>query len=633
MPVAEVPTATTAVSGRRERGHRGDIDGLRAIAILLVVAFHIELPGFPGGFIGVDVFFVISGYLITRNLLREASTNGRIGFLGFWAKRIRRLIPAMFLMLIVVFGLAALVISALDLATVAQEGRAAALYVSNIFYARQATDYFGGDLNQSLFLHTWSLGVEEQFYLLWPLLFGAACLATRRRSTWLRGTLIVGFSITFVASLTLCVALTRSGSPWAFFSLPTRAWEFAAAGLLAAWTIPNRLRHQHLQLALAVAGLALIAIANLTLSASTLYPGLYALLPVGGTILVIIAGDGAATGTNPLSSALSIRPAQWLGRVSYSWYLWHWPLILLAIAWLDRDSRRVTITAALASLGIAAIAHHWFENPLRFSPLLTRSKPRTYAFAAALTTIALLATIGVTGYGDHKIQQTEIAVGDGTSTGANAEQGAGTRTNAKELVAVRASRRIFNCPRPSTSETGIDYCEAGNADSPTTVFLMGDSHTFHWVPAFIQAADELGLRLVVRWRSACPSTNVPVVPPRGNNTPDCIKFQDDTDALLAEFDPQLVVLSNTSGYVVVGGTPAWRDGFHDRISALRDTGENGWRGIGYPVLHQGSNPVPDRGRHRRRVPRSRGPTRSPVTDSRCRRRSGRSPIRSVGSRG
>jgi peptidoglycan/LPS O-acetylase OafA/YrhL len=206
------------------RRFRGDIDGLRAVAIVLVVGYHALIPGFHGGFIGVDVFFVISGFLITRNLLSESTRTGRVALMTFWAKRIRRLVPALALMVVVVVALALIVLPSLDWPSVADQARAALLYVSNLVFARQATDYFGGDISTSLFLHTWSLGVEEQFYLLWPLLVGGACLLVRgRERRLLRPVLIVGFGVTFVVSLSLCVHLTSTGSAFAFFGLPSRA--------------------------------------------------------------------------------------------------------------------------------------------------------------------------------------------------------------------------------------------------------------------------------------------------------------------------------------------------------------------------------------------------------------------------
>jgi peptidoglycan/LPS O-acetylase OafA/YrhL len=555
-------SATTPAGGR----FRGDIDGLRAVAIVLVVAFHAGLTQVSGGFVGVDVFFVISGYLITTNLLDESRRRGEIDLLRFWAKRVRRLVPALALMLVVTLGLAVAVLGVLEWQTVADDARAAALYVSNIYFAEQATDYFAADVTESLYLHTWSLGVEEQFYLVWPLLVVAATLLVRRRTDRLKGVLVVAFALTLVVSFGLSVWLTDRGSPWAFFGLPTRAWEFAAAGLLAAAPLSRLRLHRGVATALAASGLALIAGAALRFSDLTPYPGYRAAVPVVGTLLVIVAGS-AVERPNPLSTALALRPAQWIGRVSYSWYLWHWPLILLAVAWFETDRRLVTGGAALVSLAVAAAAYHLFENPVRFSVRLTRSSPRTFAVGALITAVALLATVGVTQYAEVEIADAGPAA---------------------ELERVRDQRRAFDCPHRRQTDSGIEYCEAGDLDASDTVLLTGDSHTRHWSPAFIQAADEEGFRLLIRWRGACPSTNVAVADPaheRGESPVDrsCTEFQRDTDELIDQLDPDTVVLSNTSSYVVIADRPIyhpdgqariWGDALRERILGLQADGRS-----------------------------------------------------------
>ncbi len=227
---------------------RPDIDGLRAVAILAVVLFHAGVPGFSGGFVGVDVFFVVSGFLITRKLLADTESTSRVHLGDFWARRVRRLMPALSLMAVATLGLSLIAQTPIRWAETATEGVWAALYSSNIYFAGASADYFGGAVADSPFLHTWSLAVEEQFYLLWPILFVAWAALARRGRTHSKRLLVLGLSAIAAASFAASVVLTTHGHPivrsFAFYGLPTRAWEFAAAGLLAAAPTFKRLQRR-----------------------------------------------------------------------------------------------------------------------------------------------------------------------------------------------------------------------------------------------------------------------------------------------------------------------------------------------------------------------------------------------------
>ena len=217
---------------RPDAEFRPDIDGLRALAILLVVAYHAHIPGLRAGFFGVDVFFVISGYLITRNLIGEAARDGTVRLARFWARRVRRLVPALACAVVGTLVVGAFVLSPLELHTAVRDALSSSFYVSNITFALRSTYYFAPRVGDSLLLHTWSLGVEEQFYLLWPLLTVAAVVVARRTQR-LRSVLAAMLATGGVISFALALHYTARGTPWSFFGLPTRAWEFAVAGLLA----------------------------------------------------------------------------------------------------------------------------------------------------------------------------------------------------------------------------------------------------------------------------------------------------------------------------------------------------------------------------------------------------------------
>jgi len=543
----------------RATDFRSDIDGLRAIAIVLVVAYHAGVPGFSGGFVGVDVFFVISGYLITRILLRETTTGSRVVLRQFWAKRIRRLVPALAAMVIVTLGASALILSPFEWQNLPKDAAAAGLYVSNVVFARAEVGYFDVHGIESPLLHTWSLGVEEQFYVLWPLLFIGTALvvqATVRR----RRALLSLFGAGAVVSFTLSLWLTRRGSPWAFFSLPTRAWEFAAAGILAGVAVPHFAR-RHIGTVLHVLGLALLAAAVVLFNGNDPYPGFRAVVPVAATLTLIVAG-AASTPMTTINRVLASPPMQWLGRLSYSWYLWHWPAMILAAAWLDHDTTAVRAIAGLAALIPAAAAHRWIENPVRFSKHLSVSPIRTIALGVGVTAVVVVTSIG------FALHSSRV---EGT-------------TRFKELAAVRAAPRGLQCAATARSSSGIEYCLDGDLESPTTVMLVGDSHARQWMAAFAESAKRLHLRLAVRELSVCPSIPIRVTSFEGIEKTDCAAFRDDTLALIQELKPQAVVLSNYRGYgdqiLRPDGTHAagdeqvrlWQSAFSEQVTQLRALG-------------------------------------------------------------
>jgi peptidoglycan/LPS O-acetylase OafA/YrhL len=309
---------------------RPDIEGLRAVAVVAVVLYHAGIPGIAGGYIGVDVFFVISSFLITGLLWREVQATKTVALGRFYAARARRLLPAAATVGVVTALVAAAVLPPLQARRVFIDGIASMLYVGNYRFAAQNTDYMISDLPPSPFQHYWSLGVEEQFYLVWPaLIIGTAWLARRiargdtpRNAPYLAVVTLVG-----AASLAAAVIWTHTSPPWAFFSLPTRAWELAA-GALVALTIDQWKRLPLLPATVAGwGGLALILLTCTQLGPHTPYPGTSALLPVLGTALVI--GAGSVTGGMGVGRVLCPPVMRAIGRVSYSWYLWHWPVLLL----------------------------------------------------------------------------------------------------------------------------------------------------------------------------------------------------------------------------------------------------------------------------------------------------------------
>ncbi|MDO9354042.1 MAG: acyltransferase, partial [Solirubrobacteraceae bacterium] len=303
---------------------RAEIQALRALAVGVVILGHSWPQAFSGGFVGVDVFFVISGFLITGHLVREVQRSDRISLIGFWARRVRRILPAAMLVLAVVIVATLAVVPESRWDTFLHEMRASGLYVQNWQLAGSATDYFAAaEGTQSPVQHYWSLSVEEQFYLVWPLLLGGAALFLR--GPYRRPGLVMLMGGVAAVSLAYSIAETSSDPAAAYFVTPTRVWEFALGGLLS--LLPVAAGHERRRAVVSWVGLLAIAVAVARYDDATAFPGYAALLPVLGTVAVVWAGLPRAPWSP--SRLMAARPVQVVGGVSYSLYLWHWPLLIL----------------------------------------------------------------------------------------------------------------------------------------------------------------------------------------------------------------------------------------------------------------------------------------------------------------
>ena len=514
-------------------GFRHDIDGLRALAIVMVVAFHGALAGFSGGFAGVDVFFVISGYLIQTNLFRELDRDDTVRLGAFWARRVRRLAPAMALVVVTTLVVGVFVLSPLEWGDVAKDGVATSFYVSNIKFILSTTDYFHAGASGSYFLHTWSLGVEEQFYIVWPVLLVAVAWVTRRLGTVRARTRTTVLALLSLGSFALSVVLTSRGTPWAFFGLPTRAWEFGLAGLLVVAPPHPALERRAVQLVLGVGGLGCLVASLVVFDGATPYPGSAALLPVVGTLALLAVGR--ATSTSIVSKALSWRPLGWLGRHSYSWYLWHWPLILFAvIEW--GDSTWVKALASFGALLPAMLTYKFVEQPVRFHRRLVHRVGVTFAMGAVLLLVSAGSAVAMDLTARHDIA------------------GSSLLQRLQKASAERREIRLDGAGCPDVLTIGKDRsCEFGDV-SPThkgVVILSGDSHARHWVPALDQAAKDRQLMLVLRYRGACPAVELHLAggAPNGQG-PDtaCYEYHRGTERVIAAVHPMAVIVSEVSNY-------------------------------------------------------------------------------------
>ena len=578
------------------------------MAVLAVVAFH--TGAVAGGFVGVDVFFVISGFLITGLLWSELSFDGRLHLAAFYAARARRLLPAAALVLVATAAATTVLLPPLQARSVLDDGVASALYAGNYRFAMTGTDYLGHSA-PSPFQHYWSLGVEEQFYLVWPaLMLGLGALFKGVRAAYL-----AGLALVIAVSLTLAVQWTQTSPPWAFFSLPTRAWELAI-GAVIALSVPiwRRLPPGFAALA-GFGGLALIGMAIVRLDDRTPYPGTAALIPVLGTALVI--GAGCARPTWGAGRLLSLRWMRAIGRLSYSWYLWHWPLLVFApmvaghpLGWAGKTA------VVFASLVLAALTLRFVERPVRYARRLRGSAGRSLALGSAITAAAVCAALLF-----PMLVPTPVGRGTPASAavvhaaeravpGGNPAVGS---TDPFEAIraAVAASAHPSAVPvdlsppldeaagnKPSVFfdgcvrfwlDVGAPECISGDPDAATTVALIGDSHAAMWHPALDRVAQQRHWRLVTMAKVTCPLQNLPIISPYLDRPySECEQWRQEALALLASERPRLVVVSMSRRYDADFGftsyDPAWIESLRALVADLRAT-------TGARVLVLG--PVPD----------------------------------------
>src|SRR6201996_4863976 len=385
-------------SGRR---FRPDIEGLRAIAIVAVLLAHAGVPFLAGGYVGGDVFFVISGFLITGLLVREWEGTGTISLRGFYARRAKRLLPLSAVLLATVGVLSMILLSPLRNTEVAGDITSAALYVANWHFAAQSVDYFAQGLEPSPVLHLWSLAIEEQFYLVWPGLMLLATWFWRRRGRSGRPALWVTLALILAASLVYGVVLTDDKPACAYFSTFARAWEL---GLGAALALVGTVRLPRIgALALGWAGIAAIVYASFAFTAETTFPGTAALVPTLGAAPLILSGGALAataagvTGSRlGAGSFLSLAPVRYVGRIPYPWDLWHWPFLVFAAAiWGPRLTVAAGLAAVAASWVPTQITHTLIEDPVRRAPGLRRLPNRALALGLACTLVAVGVGIGL----------------------------------------------------------------------------------------------------------------------------------------------------------------------------------------------------------------------------------------------
>lgn len=529
---------------------RSDIQGLRAIAIALVVLAHATVPGFAGGFVGVDVFFVLSGYLITGLLVRERLSTGRIRYVKFLTRRLRRLLPAMIAMLVSTLLLSIALLSDYETRMLTGSFVSAATWTSNFFFAFSNFDYFAALQTKDLYLHTWSLGVEEQFYLVWPwLVVLAFSFLGNGGATGQRKKLVLYLLAgVFATSLALCLHWAEYGPLLGFYMMPARGWQFALGAAVFVWfhnfqashVSPEKYTNQtRMKSVIGAAGMLLIIASAVLLDTDLAYPGYLALFPSVGTALVIVGGQVASS--TALNRVLASRYFVWLGDRSYSLYLWHWPVLVLGDAFgVIRSTAGVAVLLAISIL-LASLCYRFIEVPFwkgRFSYVVPAS---TVLASVAVVTIAVGAeyTLQVTIYGEPQV------------TALNADY-----NPRRDLPAIYDSGLERDTYYDSAE---LVPCVEGSEDAKYTALLFGDSIGAQWASSLGEVYAAPDWKVAVLTKSACAIVDEEYYyAPVGGMYDVCADWRDAAIAYLAETRPDVVFIGSSSQYEFSG--EQWTNG-------------------------------------------------------------------------
>lgn len=581
-------TATTEKpsTARRSAAWRPDIQGLRALAVALVVIAHVGTPGAEGGFIGVDVFFVISGFLITQLLLREVDRTGRVSIAQFYVRRARRILPAATVVTIAVVAYVLVTSSRARLGQTAEDASWTSVFLANWHFAASGTNYFSVE-DPSMFQHYWSLAVEEQFYLIWPLLVLFVVPRFGKRG------LAIASAGVFVASLAYSVWSTAAYPEPTYFNTAARAFELAAGALLACvMSSPLASRWRH---AAGLGGFALLIWATLSFTEQTPFPGWHALVPVVGTALLLAAGPETPTGR-----VASWAPVRYIGDISFSLYLWHWPVALtVPLAFPTLTPLATGLLTVAISLVLSSASYHLVEKTFQNWRL---PGLRTLWFWPASVVLVICVALGATMLADVRANAQQSAAqeyfdehGYQPVEGSDIDEVQDTLDGAVEVAesgapvppdldgdGIRKETWVDVVSRDCYASTGDEdtkVCEFGDVDATQTIAVIGDSHAAMWMPALDILGRDHGFRVVPFLKMSCGAYPV-VQDANGLDQDDCDGFREFTTGELEKLDPDAIVIGSRGQFNMRDGVDGasideqWAQAVSEQVTAMRAIAES-----------------------------------------------------------
>jgi peptidoglycan/LPS O-acetylase OafA/YrhL len=516
----------TSDSGEASHAYRPHLDGLRAVAVYLVVLFHAGADRFSGGYIGVDVFFVLSGFLVTQLLLRDVVARGSIRFGRFYSRRFRRLLPAAFVTLLVTAAVYTAIASRLEVADAAGSFKAAFLYSANWFFIHQSRGYFGADISANPVLHFWSLAVEEQFYLLWPIALGGLFLLTRRLDPARRMRAIrIIVAVGALASAAWALSLRTSNPDRAYYGTDTRAYELLAGALLAlvpALIVSATRRGRAMRALTTVSVVALGVIASSYVHLDAIERGIAVTITTCVILVSIEAADGGI-----VKRLLSSSPIVYLGKISYGTYLWHWIVILVVLRSFHTSPITTAAIAAFVATALASLSFEMLEHPIRASMLLDRHRTTVIALGLAVSVVSALVLIPKVVDPAHASTSRSRATATGglTPVPTNLDFGA-----ARKMTDFRAC-----------VDEPVSNCLLVNGTG-RKVLVIGDSHAWAMAPLFAQIARRENLQLSLTLDAGCPWQRHLYT---GLKLDSCRRWNEDLyDRVLPTLNPDVVIVVN-----------------------------------------------------------------------------------------